>query len=473
MRAILFCSLFFLLPTVASAAVTFSEVAWMGSATSANHEWIELHNDGSDVDVTGWTISDGANLNTSLAGTIPAGAHVVLERTSDDSAPGTAFLIYTGALVNTGASLRLLRADGSVEDQVSGGEDWQNIGGDNVTKETAQYTSGGWVTAAATPGRAVTATEVTVAAADTTKTDTTSRGTSGGSVQKAKPSEPVILTLPDVTLKLAVKAQTVGYVHQSIGFDVIPSGIGDTLIDSLSYEWNFGDGSVGSGKEARHIYDYPGTYVVTVYAGFKRQEQVARHEITILPVTLSLTTTENGDVQINNDSPYELDISGYRVVGNKEFIFPPRTIMLPNQTITLPRARVSTRNEGVIIVYDTEKAAVTTRYPDVLTRNSVEVENDVFKPVLSARLSEQPEPEEWPDNSFRFTAVGEVAEDNEKVVESDEEQRESQMVAVAEAAGEQMVASAAPLQTTERWPYLALAATILLAVFGLYAAPRR
>ena len=94
------------------------------------------------------------NLSINLTGVISPGAFAVLERTSDDSAPGSAFLIYTGALVNTGATLTLRDASGVIVDQVAGGENWQDIGGDNVTKETAQYTTAGWVTDVPTPGSA-------------------------------------------------------------------------------------------------------------------------------------------------------------------------------------------------------------------------------------------------------------------------------------------------------------------------------
>ena len=263
----------------------------MGSGESANHEWIELHNDGEATDVTGWKLSDGMNLNIELSGTIPASNHVVLERTSDASAPGTAFLIYTGALVNTGATLSLKRGDDSLVDQVAGGENWINIGGDNTTKETAQYTTSGWKTAPATPGSGLVwsveleaeSTETTVATKTSTQKTTTSNSSS-------KSSETVRLTLPDVTLSLAIEAQSVGYVNQPISLNVEPSGIGDSLIDSLVYSWNFGDGFTSEQKDTQHSFQYPGTYVVTVHGGFKRQEQVARHEITILPVMTSLTT---------------------------------------------------------------------------------------------------------------------------------------------------------------------------------------
>lgn len=465
MRSILFCSLFFMLPMFAQAAVTFSEIAWMGGLESANHEWIELYNDGAAVDVTGWVVRDGMSLEITLSGEIPSNSTVVLERTSDDSALGTAFLIYTGALVNTGATLQLVRADSSIEDQVSGGVDWQDIGGDNVTKETAQYTSGGWVTAAATPGRLITAIEVPVAAADPNPAPTPTPTTAGGSVRKAGASEPVVLTLPDVTLQLDIKVQSVGYVHQPIKIDVTPSDIGDTLIDSLQYEWNFGDGETAATKEVTHVYEYPGTYVITVYGGFKRQEQVARHEITILPVTVSLTTSASGDVQINNDSPYEIDLSGYRIKSTSEFIFPPRTVLLPNQTITISHKKLGSPKQQFTALYDTERALVASLVPGRLSDVShavTELSPAAMISAVSYTKSQVPE-ENQPLSNFNFAQTAEAAE---QIENAEPEILTAGSVKMNED-------GVAPRGADQRWPYYALAAVILLGTLGIYAMPRR
>lgn len=462
------CLVFLLLPYLASAAVSISEVAWMGSSESANHEWLELHNDGAPVDVTNWTLSDGMNLEISLVGTIPAGAYVVLERTSDGSAPGTAFLVYTGALVNTGATLKLARADGSVVDQVSGGEDWQNIGGDNVTKETAQYTSSGWVTAVATPGREITASEMEVSASDdqteTTSVKTTSGG--GGVAKPVKSSEPVRLVVPDVTLELTIDAQTVGYVNQPIDFTVEPTGIGKDLINSLTYEWNFGDGEAAAIQSPEHIYQYPGTYVVTAYAGFKRQEQVARHEITILPVAVSLTTNTAGDVQVNNDSPYEVDLSGYRIRGEKVFTFPPRTIMLPNQTITIARAKLGQTTNRLVGFYDGEAALVASLVPDTLSTSNTTVVVASAPPAIAPLAFSAP-PDQGP-TEFTFLDTPPKVEAGPVV--------EELAIATTDPASvdNQAAVSAAPLPpTSSRWPYFALIGTLLIGTLGIYATPRR
>jgi hypothetical protein len=57
----------------------------MGTASSANDEWIELYNNGtSSVSLEGWAISatDGSP-NINLTGSINAGSYYLCERTDD------------------------------------------------------------------------------------------------------------------------------------------------------------------------------------------------------------------------------------------------------------------------------------------------------------------------------------------------------------------------------------------------------
>lgn len=108
-------------------AVVISEIAWMGTAVSANDEWIELYNNTpAAIDLTGWTLAaaDGAPAIT-LSGVIPAGGHYLLERTDDDSAPGVpADQIYTGALGDAGETLLLRDAGGTLVDEVDAAAGW-------------------------------------------------------------------------------------------------------------------------------------------------------------------------------------------------------------------------------------------------------------------------------------------------------------------------------------------------------------
>lgn len=320
----------------------------MGNASSANDEWIELYNDGSSVDVTGWVLSDGANLSIDLAGAVGAGQYAVLERTDDSSAPGTAFLIYTGALSNTGATLTLRDASGAIKDQVAGGADWSNIGGDNATKETAQYTTAGWQTGSPTPGSVnVTGNNNQIQPDDEADTDDDSSEEeieNKTSTSKPASGTKANLLIKDQKLSVSLTAPTIAYVHQPVEFQVKATGLNKGLLDTLYYHWNFGDLVTFLGEDATHRYDYPGKYVVMLEVSFAERNATVRHEITVLPVTFSLTKNQDGDIQVHNNAKYEVDVSGYKLGGIEFVEFPAGSILLPNSTLTVPKERVSTEN---------------------------------------------------------------------------------------------------------------------------------
>lgn len=140
-----FVAVFFIVRSVRGQAppVVMNEIAWMGTALSANDEWIELYNTGPiAIDLSGWTLSaeDGSPAIT-LTGSIGAGEYFLLERTDESSvAAVSADIIYTGSLSNSGELLRLSDSSGAPVHSVSG---W--LAGDNKTKQTmARTASGTW-----------------------------------------------------------------------------------------------------------------------------------------------------------------------------------------------------------------------------------------------------------------------------------------------------------------------------------------
>jgi 5-methylthioadenosine/S-adenosylhomocysteine deaminase len=116
--------------------VVLNEIAWMGTLTSANDEWMELRNNTPNaINLLGWTLraADGTP-SLILSGTIPAGGYFLLERTDDNTVPGVAAdQIYTGALGNAGELLSLRDDTSALQDVVSA---W--YAGNNTTKETMQ-----------------------------------------------------------------------------------------------------------------------------------------------------------------------------------------------------------------------------------------------------------------------------------------------------------------------------------------------
>ncbi len=444
----------FSMPQSVLAAITISEVAWMGSPSSANHEWIELHNTGDGTDVTGWTLSDGMNLNITLTGTISAGDYVVLERTSDESAESNAFLIYTGALVNTGATLVLKRADNSIEDQTAGGENWENIGGDNTTKETAQYSTNGWVTAVATPGK------VNASVSSTPEeTEATQKSSSTGSPALMKPSsrEPVKkLIEKESDLTVTITAPSVGYVNQPIEFSAAASGLGNTITNSLTYEWNFGDLGTSSKKETKHTFAYPGTYMVMTEASFGKHNAVASHEITVLPVAVSITRNTYGDIQINNDARYDIDLSKYRLEGKSSVIFPANTILLSGQTITVPYVKTGGINLPVSL-YDASGAHVVQHSLALSPLRILEEEELLIKTETVAPLVVIPQSNQS-DKNFGFVSSSTPIE-----VTKNEQDRPLPTTTSLESSRE-------PKQPI--WPYIALVSLIIVGIGSVILQPK-
>jgi phosphatidylserine/phosphatidylglycerophosphate/cardiolipin synthase-like enzyme len=111
--------------------VVISEIAWMGTHTSPNDEWIELYNNtASPVNLAGWTLAaaDGTGtLSIPLSGSIPSHSHFLLERQDDNSVPGVAAdLIYPYAeiLHNDGECLHLKDNLSNVVDELNFADGW-------------------------------------------------------------------------------------------------------------------------------------------------------------------------------------------------------------------------------------------------------------------------------------------------------------------------------------------------------------
>lgn len=110
--------------------VVMNEIAWMGTATSSNDEWIELYNTtASPVDLSGWTLKSltgsTPDPQITLTGVIGPFGFYLLERTDDITIFDIlADKIYTGALSDTGEILELRDASGALQDKVFGNTGW-------------------------------------------------------------------------------------------------------------------------------------------------------------------------------------------------------------------------------------------------------------------------------------------------------------------------------------------------------------
>lgn len=122
----------------ASGSIVINEVAWAGSADSANDEWIELYNTtGSAIDLTGWVIEDDGSTTYALNGVIAAGGYFLIEDSETAVNPNVADVVANLSLANTGDTLVLKDDVGAVIDTVnsSGGSWFAGNSGTNASME--------------------------------------------------------------------------------------------------------------------------------------------------------------------------------------------------------------------------------------------------------------------------------------------------------------------------------------------------
>jgi hypothetical protein len=142
--------------------VVFNEIMYHPADPTEAGEYVELHNQmGIDIDLSDWEITGGVNFIFADGTVIPGGGHLVVART-----PGliaAALGPYTGALNNSGETLRLRDKNRRLMDEVSYGDagDWpvspdgSGVSLSKRSQDSASPLAGNWTASAqvgGTPG---------------------------------------------------------------------------------------------------------------------------------------------------------------------------------------------------------------------------------------------------------------------------------------------------------------------------------
>jgi len=122
-------------------SIIINELVWMGTANSANDEWIELRNISSGiVDLSNWQLLDQSEQIKIIfpsTARLGAGQFLLLERTNDETVSNIlADIIYVGSLANQNEGLRLFDNSCQLQDEVFAQPDWP--AGDNTSKRTME-----------------------------------------------------------------------------------------------------------------------------------------------------------------------------------------------------------------------------------------------------------------------------------------------------------------------------------------------
>ena len=319
--------IFLIVPGVVCAQVIINEVAWMGTATSDDDEWIELRNtSASNVNLNGWTLTatDGVP-SIGLNGSLSGGGFFLLERTDDTTLPTVlADQIYVGALENAGELLILKNAGGEAVSTVDGSGGWP--AGDKDSNQTMQWNGSTWTSGIATPKLK------TVGSSELVVTPTAITTASNSMVNDFTPSQVVGETRVRPFASLSVRGAT--SVRENVPeyyYVEIENKLGNPDII-----WSFGDGQTVMGAGIWHTFLRQGQYIVAVRAPSLGPQAIAKQSINVYRPTIKIENAEpgwGGAVSITNHGKSEIDLGGYSVrLNGSSFTFPTDTYILPGAT---------------------------------------------------------------------------------------------------------------------------------------------
>ncbi len=354
------------LPAVASADIFVSEVAWMGTEVSANDEWIELYNSGSEpVSLTGWHLNaDDGTPSITLSGTIGAGEYALLERTDDTSEPtNEALVIFTGALSNEGESLTLSDSSNVSKQELSFSSGWP--AGDSTTKETMQRNGSSWATAEATPGSGYVGgneeeeeeeeenneEEENQEQEEEEETETQTLISSDDRVKNKYTKKVLEIEVLDSNIPVGTPAR----------FSLATRDLNGSEVKRGAFFWNMGDGTervYKTNAPFEHFYEYEGTYIVTFKyykTFFEDAPPDATDKMTITVSNSGVIISKihpDGGIELKNTAKQEIDLSDWKLkdIFGKTFTLPEGTLIMASKTITLSPTRTKISGNGVSLM---------------------------------------------------------------------------------------------------------------------------
>lgn len=287
---------FFVFPNPAVAdgmpPVVINELLWMGSSASSNDEWIELRNTtDAAIDLANWRLTKlSSNIEVPMltisAGVIPPGGLFVV---ANDAAATSRLaaepqLVDSSiSLVNSKLQITLYDAAGILVDRADDGSGsplagayqsgavWKSMernpnGIDGTQKES-------WHTASASVGFDDAEKEF---------------GTPGSENSNQAP-----------IISAAIPSD--GTVDEAVNVDA--SETTDPEGDTVTIQWDFGDGATASGLTAEHLYTAVGSYTVTITANDGRAVSDFSSTIRILVAPASTPAAPPAPKRSDNTTP--------------------------------------------------------------------------------------------------------------------------------------------------------------------------
>lgn len=383
------------LPNVSHAGLLINEVMYDASGTDADHEWIEIYNDGSSSSsLLGLKFNDGANhgLNTPPTNgsvgslTIPAGGYAILSGSA--STFKSDYPDYEGtvidtvmSLTNSGDTISLVDQEGSVVDSFTYSSALGAAGDGNTLSVFGSEIA----PAVPTPGK----TNVRSTGTDTPPVvDTSSEG-------DAVSVDTVLEEVPHYSGAMVVHEPFTKNVP--IFFDSLIIDPSRKINVPGKYEWSMGDGgfvSYEGGHAFGYTYTYSGDYnVVLDYfhtPGTFTPDVHLEKQIHVGESNVVLGSISAGSVEIKNLDSKNVNLSGWSIEsGNGIFVFPKNTILLGDKSIYVPSSvsKLSVGEGSRVTLIHASGSMVSDTHYAVMPSHVPYVSKKVDRSVASAPIS--------------------------------------------------------------------------------------
>lgn len=423
--------------TSANAQVMITEIMYdpAGPDTGTNREWIEVQNNSTENIIfattstsRGWKLFEGGvnrgiNPVNGYSSELNAGEFGVL--VTDKDVFLSLFPNFSGKLFKSSFSLNnngerlALKIDPSATTFVDD-YTYTSLPDANDTGNSLQKNGEVWTSGASTPGlpfggsgtgggadgsgggNTGTTTATTTPVVGGGSGGTGESATSGGGTTTPPPSTtPVVTGSGSVFIQPqlfgAITAPKVTFAGVDTLFQGKAFTAGGKEVVSVTYGWNFGDGTIASGASSTKRYKYPGAYAMTLDASARVNNNdttcVEFGSIIVEAPLMSIAESKDGEgsgyVEIGNKTAHRVDMSSWIITrGIQRYELPKNTFILPFTTIrishevtrflndnSLERVELLFSNERRVALYDplgaTSVAGVASTIKNTSTGNSV------------------------------------------------------------------------------------------------------
>lgn len=388
---ILFLFIFSLIPFFANANVVINEIMYDLEGADSGREWIEIFNNGTEqIDLNGWKLYE-AEVNHKIATTttnnfiIPSGGFAVIADNPEKFLmdwPNFPGVIFDSAFSLNNSGENLVIKDGSLNiiDEVNYLPDWGAKGdGDSLQKINSS-----WIAAKPTPE-----------AQNTDKQSLSQNNSESDSESETEQQAQQTTNVIDWPVEPQIFANAGSDKTAVVGADVYFSGkalgIKKEPLENARYLWNFGDGAISEGQNVKHVYKYPGEYIVILDVSSGKYSASGRLTAKIIPNQLEIIEANQNYIKLHNGSSVELDISHWFLrAGNISFKFPANTFIKANKDLMIDFlvSGIKAENQETEILYPNGSIAFS--YPSTIVKSSA-FNNPMLvqKPIIPKQKTEE------------------------------------------------------------------------------------